>query len=536
MTLSSPEIEAIVKGAAHSDAFSGRARALNDIRRLLGVLPGFKFQTTKATPLALLCAAGTQFGWSELERNVPANSLASLSARAKASLRRNLQRDLEWVTQPCFELERTSFSLAVASLALPGKKSDPRSIEGMFLGDRPSHRLFSLFRKFPVLVLLWCQLIRQWRTHVKEVLIRFEKDRRSLSRTFFSNRPVGQIVETHFGLSDRHHSGRTVVRLQFEAGSIIYKPRSGVGEMEWFSLLAWINRRGFQPAVRPARVLPREGYCWMEYVAAAFLQSEPAARRFYRRLGGMIAAAHLLKAVDCHRDNLIASGEHPVLVDADALWHVSPLTETQSPADLLYRTGFFPNANPRSLQSRSSALGPGAGNHLPRLGGKRLAATRYQREIAGGFAQAWRCILGTPRARVTFARQLQRLRSNERRWIYWATETYAAIRDASIQPGALRSARERKLLIRRRCARDSVVSGVIDAEVRALEQLDIPYFVAKTNQRVPPDRSSVPQELVEALRAALPNPDRRASPSKLYRSRSDNPLRYVLPPTRFPAE
>ena len=73
----------------------------------------------------------------------------------------------------------------------------------------------------------------------------------------------------------------------------------------------------------------------------------------------MIAAAYLLKAVDCHRDNLIASGEDPVLVDADALWHVSPATKAQTPLDLLYRTGFFPNSNPRSLQSRSSVLGPG---------------------------------------------------------------------------------------------------------------------------------------------------------------------------------
>src|SRR5688572_16186841 len=128
MTLSPPEIEAVVKGAANCDAFSGRTRALNDVRRLLGVLPSFEFRATKATPLTRLCAAGMQFGWRELERNLPAKSIVRLSARAKASLRRNLQRDLEWITRPCFDLERTSFALAVASLAPPGK-SDPTSLE-----------------------------------------------------------------------------------------------------------------------------------------------------------------------------------------------------------------------------------------------------------------------------------------------------------------------------------------------------------------------------------------------------------------------
>lgn len=504
MTSSAAEVDVIVRDAADSGEFSAQARWATDIRRLLDALPDFEFQPTRATPLEKLCAAGARYGWRALETNIPVDSLANLSAKAKASVRRNLQRDLEWITRPCFDLEWTSFGLAMASLGLSTGRPDPKSIERMFLRERPSHRLFSLFKKFPVLARLWCQSIRQWRVLVKEVLLRFDQDQRSLSRTFFSGRPVSPIVDAHFGLSHRHHSGRTVARLQFEGGSIIYKPRSGAGEAEWFSLLGWINQRGFQPKLRAARVLPRKGYCWMEYAAPASLKSEAAARRFYERMGGIIAAAHLLKAVDCHRDNLIASGEHPVLVDVDALWHVSPLTRNQSSADLLYRTGFFPNANPRSLQSRSSVLGPGtAGKHVPRLAGRPLRPAQYKREIAHGFARAWRCILGTRKAREAFARQRGCIRSTKRRWIFWATENYAAIRDASIQPAALRSGRERENLIRLRCARENVAAGLVDAEVRALKQLDIPYFVSRTNQSLPPDQSSVPEELMKALCATL---------------------------------
>lgn len=507
MTLSAAEVDAIVREAADSGGSSARSRRATDIRRLLGALPGLEFQTTRATPLKKLCAAGAHYGWRELETNIPAGSLANLSNKAKASVRRNLKRDLEWITRPCFDLERTSFGLAMASLGLSGK-SDPKSIERLFLSDRPSHRLFSLFQKFPVLARLWCDTIQQWQAHVKEVVLRFGQDRRSLSRTFFSNRGIATIVDAHFGLSDRHHSGRTVVRLQFDADSIIYKPRSGTGESEWFALMAWMNRRRFQPKLRAARVWPRTGYCWMEYVESASLKNEAAARRFYQRMGGVIAAAYLVKAVDCHRDNLIASGEHPVLVDVDALWHVSPLTRTQSSGDLLYRTGFFPNANPHSLQSRSSMLGPGrAGKHVPRLAGRPLTPGQYKREMARGFARAWDCILGTRRARETFARQLRRIRSTERRWIYWATETYTVIREASIQPAALRSGQERERLIRLRCARDKVASAVVEAEVGALKQLDIPYFMARTNERLPSDPSALPQELMKALGSALPRPD-----------------------------
>ena len=484
MILSQAEIDGIVKEAADNDTSArGSGRSI-EMRRMLGALPDFEFQANLAKPLSKLCAAGADYGWRELERTVKPAALNDVSAKAKASLRRNLRRSLEEVSRPCLDLELKSFGLAMSSLGLTPGKPDPKFIERMFLRDSPSHRLFSLFKKFPVLARLWCQLICQWRKHVRDVLVRFAADRRALSRTFFSA-PLGRIVNVQFGLSDRHNSGRTVARLQFEAGSIIYKPRSGSGESEWFSLLNWMNRK-FQPRLRAARVLPRKDYCWMENIESASCTTEAAARRFYQRMGGIIAAAHLLKAVDCHRDNLIASGEHPVLVDADALWHVSSFSKTQSHSDVLHRTGFFPTANPLSLQSRSSALGSGRiGSHLPRLGDELLKAADYQREIVGGFAKAWRCILGTRSRRAEFARRLRRIRSSKRRWIYWATEKYAAIAKASIQPASLRSGRARDRVLRRLCAREIVPARVIDAEVRALKQFDIPYFERTTNEMPP---------------------------------------------------
>lgn len=504
MIFSAAEIDLIVKKAGESGESSGRSRWAVQMRRLLHALPDFEFQTARATPLGKLCAAGAQYGWRELERCAPPRLLASLSGKANASLRRNLQRDLEWITRPSFSLEWKSFGLAMASLGLATGKPDRISVENMFLRDRPSYRLFSLFQKFPVLARLWSQVIQQWRGHVTEVLVRVAQDGGALSRTFFSGRPLTEIVDAHVGLSDRHYRGRTVARLQFGRDAIIYKPRPGNGELEWGSLLAWMNQRGFRPKLRAGRVLPREGYCWMEYVEPAPLPNEAAARRFFQRMGGIIATAHLLRAVDCHRNNFIASGEHPVLVDADTLWHVPPNLEPERASDLLYRTGFFPNADPLSLQSRSSILGPGAGTHVPRLGSRALAAAHYQREMILGFARAWRCLVGTPGAREAFARRIRRIRSRERRWIQRATETYAAIADASIRPAALRSGRERELLIRALCRQNPALSTRTATEVRALKQLDIPYFTTKTDRRLPPAPSAIPNELLKALGTPIP--------------------------------
>ncbi|HEV2841498.1 MAG TPA: type 2 lanthipeptide synthetase LanM [Chthoniobacterales bacterium] len=471
-------------------------------------LADVEFGPGRGRPLLKLCQAGAQYGWQELEATGNPDLLIGASPRARASLTRDLRCRLELVTRPCLELERTSFGIAMQALGMPAERTNPGSTDRRFLGHKPSHRLFSLFKKYPALPRLWCQLISHWREHVMEVLLRFTEDRTALSRTFFGGQPIGTIVNFRCSLSDPHRNGRTVMQLQFEAGAVIYKPRSGRGEWEWFSLLASMNRQDFQPKLRAAHVLRRKDYCWMEDIKSASLTSEAAARRFYERMGALIAAAYLLKAVDCHRDNIIASGEYPVLVDADALWHVSAWSKTQSFSDVLHRTGFFPTANPRSLQSRSSALGPwGAGKHVP-LAGRPLRATSYRQEITAGFAKAWRCILGTRNGRAQFARRLRRVRSHERRWIYWPTEKYSAIIKASIHPSALRSGAERNLLIRRLCSRDIVPSAVVDAEVLALKQLDIPYFLRATNEKPPPDKLRIPAEVIQTIRGALPDPRR----------------------------
>jgi lantibiotic modifying enzyme len=477
------------------------------MRLILDALTDSEFGPARTSPLVKLCEAGARYGWQSLETAANPQLLANVSSKARTSLVRDLRHSLEELTRPCLELQRTSFGLAMNSLGVLPGPADPKLADRMFLGGNPGHRLLALFKEFPVLARLWCQVICQWREHVTEVLSRFMFDRLSLSRVFFNCRPIAGIVDLRCGLSDRHNSGRTVAHVQFEAGSIIYKPRSGAGEWEWSSLLDWMNRHSFQPRLRAARVLRCKGYCWMEHIEAASCKSEAAARRFYQRMGGMIAAAHLLKAVDCHRDNLIASGEDPVLVDVDALWHVSMVTKTQTPADVLYRTGFFPDSNRRGLQSRSSVLGPGTtGNHRARIAGQPLNPAQYQREIVTGFTKAWRCILGTRKRRARFSKRLQRVRSRERRWISWATEKYAAIRRASIEPAALRSGAERELLIARLCSHNRTISAPIDAEIQPLTQLDIPYFVRKSNDRMPADEGSAPLELTTAIRHALEFP------------------------------
>jgi lantibiotic modifying enzyme len=365
-------------------------------------------------------------------------------------------------------------------------------------------RLGSMLQRFPELAHLWLHLISQWQRHIREVLVRFGTDRRELAELLFADELPAKITDIRPSLSEPHHGGRSVTHLVLDTGSVIYKPRTGDSEWEWNDLMRWMNKQSFKPALRPVEVLRRKNYCWMEYVEAARCRDKAATRRFFERLGGLIAAAHVLRAVDCHRENLIASGEWPILVDADALWHVSPLTKTQSVTNVFYRTGFFPNRRRQSLQSRSSVLGPAAaGFHLPHLNGKLARPHLFAREIVNGFEAAWLALLGTAARRASLQRRLRRIRSGPRRWIYRATATYAAILQESLQPALLRSATERAALIRHRCESQAFSPAVLEAEVASLLKLDIPYFIRRTNEWLPPDKATPPFEVIEAIYEAL---------------------------------
>ena len=506
MSLTAADIERIVRTAEpNSSKPSPRS---GELRELLAMLGDYRFGPRRAPPLTMLCRAGVDHAWRKLKEENGAALLAQLSPRAEASVKRHLQTTLQRITRPTLDLEWTSFTLALSSLGFSGRENSATAIQ-MFLRDRPSHRLERLFKRFPVLAHLWALAIGQWHNHIVEILRRTRKDRNALSRTFFKQNVASHIMSLRLGLSDPHHRGRSVSLIEFSRDHrLIYKPRSGRNELAWFSILEWMNRNGFQPKLRSMRVLVRKEYCWMEYARASPCANLGAVRRFYERLGGLIAVAYLLKAVDCHRENLIAAGEHPVLVDADALWHVSPRTKTQSAGDVLYWTGFFPDARRRSLRSRSSVLGPGSrGTHVPSLGGKPVQPGRYANEIISGFTRAWRCLLSDPNRRAAFSRRLRQVRARERRWIYSATARYAAILRASVQPAALLSTARRQAYLQRLCARTGVTKTVVRAEIKALRELNIPYFNRRTGERMPLERNHPPAELIQAIRQALEWPE-----------------------------
>jgi len=154
------------------------------------------------------------------------------------------------------------------------------------------------------------------------------------------------------GLGDRHRRGRSVLLVEFSSGlRLLHKPKPLAVDVHFQQLLTWLNDRGADPPLQPITVVDRGEYGWSEFVTRHSCSSYDQVMRFYERQGEYLALLYALDATDFHNENLIAAGEHPVLVDLEALFHPHVHGQRRAgraaqpaPPDRLGERGYRPDA------------------------------------------------------------------------------------------------------------------------------------------------------------------------------------------------
>ena len=198
---------------------------------------------------------------------------------------------------------------------LTGSPEPPRTTQfDRFVQRHLDDGYEDLFLTYPVLARLLATTVDHWVAMAAEFGERFSRD-----RTVLGN---GRIVRLRAGLSDPHREGRSVLAVDLDNGRrLIYKPRSVSCEAAFARACDWCNREapaGWLALTAP-RVHERAGYGWIEAVEPADCTGRDHAVRFFVRVGELLCLLHALGTTDVNRENLLACGEHPVLVDAETL-------------------------------------------------------------------------------------------------------------------------------------------------------------------------------------------------------------------------
>lgn len=451
---------------------------------------------------------------------------------------------------------------------------------GTLHGDTPEQRFDDFISRFRSHPQAWEALLGEYPilgerlqlaqqrfiTNLTEVLSCLVRDWAAIAERFPKARRCTHLFSVSGGLSDGHRGGRSVMRLTFRCGStaapeaaaapgqtesfhLLFKPKDLQVDQHFQELLGFCNaaaergeltlsglRHGHPAAAMGAefphlyqqRLLPRAGYGWVEYLAAADCADQAAVQRFYVRQGGFLALLHVLQGTDLHYENLIACGEHPVLVDLETLFHqpfrprsyaedAGARAEQQLEESVL-RTGLLPGrawgggdrpginlgglgnedgqavpqvtagfidcgTDEMKLAVRQSYLP--RGRNLPRIRDQIAPAVQYVEEIVAGFEAMLRFVC-SQRVRWLSAEAgpLAGFAGDEVRHIVRATTVYAKLLAAATHPDHLRSDKARDALLHILADSDAhVPPAVVRTETAELRRGDVPFFTAHPGSR-----------------------------------------------------
>ncbi|RKH37649.1 type 2 lantipeptide synthetase LanM [Corallococcus llansteffanensis] len=393
---------------------------------------------------------------------------------------------------------------------------------------RTPDALRTLYREYPLLARHLVTRVGLWVDTGLEFLQRLCADWTELRRVLAADGEPGKLTAVSAGLGDVHRGGRSVMRATFSSGfSVIYKPRSLETDRHFDALLEWVNARGVSaPFPRVPRV-ERPGYGWVHCVEAAPCTDEAQVKRFYQRHGGYLALLYLLEGTDFHFENVIAAGEHPVLVDLESLLH-PPLRLTEQPDLLLreqevfasvLRVGLLPGRaweDPRTAGVDISGMGNPEGQsgnrhapaveaagtdqlhftrkarsfrrglNRPTLNGADIDLFQYQDCVVQGFSEVYALLLQHRDALVEAWGLLSRFAHVEVRTLLRPTFVYKTMLLESFHPDLLRNALDRDRFFERlwlNTDRFPFLDQVGHAERQALERGDVPLFTTVPGSR-----------------------------------------------------
>lgn len=379
-----------------------------------------------------------------------------------------------------------------------------------------------LDRRYPPLRPRLQQALDQQQRAIVTLAARLAADRDALSALL--GRPAGALVDISVGMGDLHAGGQSVAKLEFEGGQVLYKPRALRIDRQFDALLSQLF--GDNPQrIRVPGVIDRGNYGWAEFIPHRYCSDETELRRFYRGLGEWLGVLRLVGGVDIHRENLIACGPVPIVIDVESLFALQPVEQVSGNGqayDLAARLVFTSVLRTGIVPYRDSSVGfdgvdvsaagalPGQQPkaHVPVIANdgttdarlqmidmERDAAqnhpseqpdvSRYWDHLSEGFLAVSEQLRALD-ARGELEPLLYAFDGTLVRDIRRATQVYVEIarmlwHPASLHDQAAAVARARDLLLRHAASTRQAPSGEdeIRAEIAAMLTGDVPIFVAR---------------------------------------------------------
>lgn len=275
------------------------------------------------TPFIEVFSAWSILGVSEFTSAFP-DWHKTLSIPALQSLAVGLRSRVDTIFRACLMTQFSLFRLQNTSLASHYCRSSDGT-QVMYKGFvasllRPTEAAFIL-EEAPVLFRLVSTVLTDWLFATVEFCERVDADTPSLASHFAKESLELPLTNILFPAADRHNAGRSVVIAAYSSGSrIVYKPRSVAPEVAFYGLAQWLSSVLDGCLLYCPSSLDRGTHGWVDFVPHDDCRTPAGVDRFYERAGALLCLAYVVRGTDIHRENLIACGEFPVIIDLEAIF------------------------------------------------------------------------------------------------------------------------------------------------------------------------------------------------------------------------
>ena len=374
-----------------------------------------------------------------------------------------------------------------------------------------------LFRSFPVLKTCIEKKLEYMTAYYREIIFHFCKDREEIRRGLCPR--ATRITKISGNFSDVHNDGRQVLRIELDnTCELLYKPHSMENEEKYSGLLRWLSEKTGIGQLEYS-FLSFDDHSWCSIVDYKACRSQIQLENYYIRMGVHIFLTYFLGTKDLHYENIIASGEYPVLIDLETLVHVRYKSERNTAKEeMIYQlsqsvlySGLLPfyhwNKDGNGIDS-SGMRGSGGqkypfktpvivkagtsdmhieyrylvskkAQNLATVEGEFYEPGLYKEQILDGFMSAYKEVISR---RDEFGSLLKELEQTKSRYLTADTQRYSMLLSGSYHPRLLVNDGEREkfldLLWQGRSASDE---AIVKSEITSLMNGDIPYFYYSLN-------------------------------------------------------
>lgn len=396
------------------------------------------------------------------------------------------------------------------------------------------NEFLDFFQEYPFLTRMLVTVTEQWIVQVKEFSQRLKKDFVFIQKQFNQGKTLGRLNHVGLGMSDPHHEGRTVVSLLFSSGfKLIYKPKNLKTEAGFLNVIDWLNRNGSPFKMKVLKILNRSEYGWIEFAQTKSCRSEDQLKRYYTKTGMLLSLVYFMDGTDCHAENVIASGEDPVLIDMESMFQhssndwsetevkkssrfmaenildqsvlrtallpmwipakegkcydISPLAPSKAqPTGFRYATWKKINTDQMHAEKEETLLD--MTEHLPVFKGKRVSVEKYQSQFIAGFEAMYQ-LIASKRTELEKG-PLKKFKNCFTRYIFRPTNVYAQLilrlSDVDLLKNGIDQSIAIEVLTRNLVSVHNQKSqkpllAAYNAERTSLERGDIPCFYGETN-------------------------------------------------------